>query len=112
MLVAKHLSFFDCLKKYFIYAVPCIFCRFCINIYKPLHISDMKVISLMILVQEVTASSADVREALAPRIPSSPWTCGEESFLWSLLRVTKCRHSPIVISAEGCVRSREFLSMS
>lgn len=32
----------------------------------------MKVISLMILVQEITAFSADVRETLPHRIPSPP----------------------------------------
>lgn len=83
--------------------MPFLFCRFYINIYKPLHIFDMKVISLMILVQEITAFSVDVREALLHRIPSPPWPCVEESFLWSLLKVTKCRHGPAVISAEQCV---------
>jgi len=73
VVVTKNLSLFNCFRKYFIYAVPCVFCRFYINIYKPLHIFHVKVISLMILVQEITAFLADIREALAPRIPSSSW---------------------------------------
>lgn len=100
--------FFNCFKNYFIYAVPCIFCRFYMNIYKLLHIFYTKVIFLMILIQEITAFSADIRETLAPHTPSFPWPCVEESLLSSFLRVTKCRYSLIVISTKWCVRSHEF----
>lgn len=73
VLVTKHMSFFlNCFKTYFIYAVLCIFCRFYMNIYKLLHIFYTTVIFLMILVQEITAFSADIRETLAPRTPSFP----------------------------------------